>query len=79
MGTYQVNDDSQRTLSFEEGEIYSQRDDGRKWVIKPMSDNSFYYEGSLSYFTIDKNKQGKQVMNFYSDLSTEPSPAIKAD
>ncbi len=79
MGTYQVNDDSQRTLSFEEGEIYSQRDDGRKWVIKPMSDNSFYYEGSLSYFTIDKTKQGKQVMNFYSDLSTDPSPAIKAD
>jgi len=79
MGTYQVNNESQRVLSFEGNVIYSQRDDGRKWVIKPMSDNSFYYEGSLSYFTIDKNQQGKQVMNFYSDLSTKPSPAIKAN
>lgn len=79
MGTYQVNDESQRTLTFEGNIVYSQRDDGRKWVIKPMSDNSFYYEGSLSYFSIDKNKQGKQVMNFYSDLSTTPSPALKAE
>lgn len=79
MGTYQVNEESQRTLTFEEGKIYSQRDDGRKWIIKPMSDNSFYYQGSLSYFSIDINEQGKQVMNFYSDLSTEPNPAVKAD
>lgn len=79
MGTYQVNDESQRTLTFENNIVYSQRDDGRKWVIQPMSANSFYYEGSLSYFSIDKNAQGKQVMNFYSDLSTMPSPAIKAD
>jgi CubicO group peptidase (beta-lactamase class C family) len=79
MGTYQINEESQRTLSFENGETYSQRDDGRKWVIKPMSDNSFYYEGSLSYFTIDNNEQGKQVMNFYSDLSMKPSPAVRAE
>ncbi|WP_026301375.1 serine hydrolase domain-containing protein [Colwellia piezophila] len=79
MGIYQVTPDSQRTLSFENGEVYSQRDDGRKWVIRPMSDNSFYYEGSLSYFTIDKNEQGIQVMNFYSNLATEPSPALKSD
>ena len=79
MGSYQVSEDSQRTLSFENGTIYSQRDDGRKWVIKPMTDNSFYYEGSLSYFTIDKNAQGQSVMNFYSALSIEPSPAVKKD
>ncbi|PKI16806.1 serine hydrolase domain-containing protein [Colwellia sp. 12G3] len=79
MGSYQVNDESKRTLTFENNITYSQRDDGRKWVIKPMSDNSFYYEGSLSYFTIVQNEQGKQVMNFYSDLSTVPSPALKAD
>ena len=79
MGTYQVSGESQRTLTFENNVVYSQRDDGRKWVIKPMSDNSFYYEGSLSYFTIDKNEQGKLVMNFYSDLSNEASPAVKAD
>jgi len=79
MGTYQVDEESQRTLTFENNVTYSQRDDGRKWVIHAMSENSFYYEGSLSYFTIDKNEQGKTVMNFYNGLSTSPSPAIKAD
>lgn len=79
MGSYQVNDESQRTLSFENGEVYSKRDDGRKWVIKPMSDNSFYYEGSLSYFSIEINEQGKQVMNFYSGLSNDASPAVKTE
>lgn len=78
MGTYIINDESSRTLTFENNIIYSQRDKGKKWVIQPMSDNSFYYEGSLSYFSIDKNEQGKQVMNFYNGLSTTPSAAIKA-
>ena len=65
-------------MTFEDGIVYAQRDDGHKWVIKPMSTNSFFYEGSLSYFSIEKNEQGKQVMNFFSDLSTKPEVAIKA-
>jgi CubicO group peptidase (beta-lactamase class C family) len=79
MGTYQIDNESQRTLTFEDNVIYSQRDDGRKWVIHAMSENSFYYEGSLSYFSIDKNEQGKQVMNFYNGLAKVPSPAIKTE
>lgn len=78
MGTYVINGDSNRVLTFEDGIVYSQRDDGHKWVIKPMSTNSFFYEGSLSYFSIEKNEQGEQVMNFFSDLSTKPEVAIKA-
>jgi len=77
IGSYQIDKKSARVISVDDGTIYSQRDDGHKWVIKPMSDNSFYYEGSLSYFSIDKNKQGKQVMNFYSGLATTPEIAIK--
>jgi len=77
MGSYQLESGSVRTLSLEDGVVYSKRDDGRKWKIVPMSDNSFYFEGSLSYFVIEKNKQGKTVMNFYSDLADKPEPAIK--
>ncbi|MCJ8319384.1 MAG: beta-lactamase family protein [Colwellia sp.] len=77
MGSYIINDDSQRTLSFEQNKIYAQRDDGRKWQIKSMSDNSFYYLGTLSYFTIDKNAKDQQVMSFYNGLSIKPDSAIK--
>ncbi|MFT5676567.1 MAG: CubicO group peptidase (beta-lactamase class C family) [Paraglaciecola sp.] len=77
MGDYYISADEKRTLSFEDNVVYAQRGDGRKWVIKAMSDNSFYYDGSLSYFTIEKNADGKQVMNFYSALATEPTMATK--
>ena len=77
MGIYVIDEKSQRTLSFEDGQVFSQRDDGHKWVIKPMTENSFYYEGSLSYFSIDENEKGEQTMNFYSGLATTPQAAIK--
>lgn len=77
MGAYSIDKESKRVLSFENGMVYSQRDDGQKWLIKPMSENSFFFEGSLSYFTIDKNEKGQQVMNFYSGLSTKADMAIK--
>jgi CubicO group peptidase (beta-lactamase class C family) len=77
MGTYWINDKSKRVLSFENDHVYAQRDDGRKWQIKTMSDNSFFYQGDLSYFSIEKNVQNQQVMHFYHGLSTEPTKAIK--
>lgn len=77
MGSYQIGADSVRTLSMENGKFYSQRDEGRRLEIIPMSENSFYFEDSLIYIIIEKNKEGKQVMNFYSGLAIEPQQAIK--
>ncbi|WP_286267126.1 serine hydrolase domain-containing protein [Thalassotalea atypica] len=77
MGEYKLPSGDIRKIFMEEGKVYSVRGEGDKWLILPMSDNSFFYERSLSYFTIDKNDKGEQVMNFYSGLSTEPQPAIK--
>ena len=77
MGEYKLPSGDVRRIFIEEGKVYSVRGDGDKWLITPMSDNSFFYERSLSYFTIDKNDKGEQVMNFYSGLSIEPQPAIK--
>ena len=62
---------------MENGKVYSQRDEGRRLEIIPMSENSFYFEDSLIYIIIEKNKEGKQVMNFYSGLAIEPQQAIK--
>lgn len=77
MGTYRLQSGSVRTLTLEEGVVYSQRDQGRKWKITPMSDNSFYFDGSLSYFVIEENESGSQIMNFYSNLADKPEPAVK--
>lgn len=77
MGTYQVNDDSYRVLTLENGKVYSQRDEGQKFEIIPMSDNSFYYDNSLTYIVIETDADGQQVMNMYSDLSDEPQKAVR--
>jgi hypothetical protein len=45
-----------RTLSMENGKVYSQRDEGRRLEIIPMSENNFYFEDSLIYIIIEKNK-----------------------
>ncbi|MEW6982420.1 serine hydrolase domain-containing protein [Colwelliaceae bacterium 6471] len=77
MGTYYVDENSKRKISLENGQVFSQRDDGQKWKIYPLSENSFYYEGSLSYFSIDTNDKGQSIMNFYHGLSLEPEVATK--
>ena len=77
MGNYAIDDKSVRKLSFEDGKVYSQRDKGYKWEVIPMSDNSFYYDGSLSYIVLKPNTKGQMVMNFYSRLSETPSKAIR--
>lgn len=77
MGSYQLDGDSVRTLSMKNGKVYSQRDDGKKIEIIPMSENSFYFKNSLVYIVIEHNEKGKLVMNFYSNLTVEPQQAIK--
>lgn len=77
LGDYKLPSGDSRKIFMEQQKIYSQRGDGEKWQITPMSSNSFYYQGSLSYFSIEKNELGEQVMNFYSRLSNEPEIAIK--
>lgn len=77
MGDYMLPSGDIRKIFMEDGRVYSVRGEGHKWQIFPMSDNGFYYDGSLSYFTIDENTQGQQVMNFYSNLSETPETAVK--
>ena len=49
-GTCKINDKSARTIIFANGKIFTQRDDDQKWEVIPMSNNAFYYEGTLIYF-----------------------------
>jgi CubicO group peptidase (beta-lactamase class C family) len=77
MGRYELPSKSTRTLSMENGKIYAQRDDYDKWQVIPMSPNSFYYQGSLTYFVIEKDESGNMLMNFYGLLDEVPSVAIK--
>lgn len=77
LGSYKINNESERRFFMQDGKTYTQRDKGEKFEVIPMSDNSFYYENSLSYIVFENNAEDQQVMNFYSDLSLEPQQAVK--
>ena len=77
MGDYKVGPGDIRKIFMENDKIYSIRGEGQKWQIFAMSEDGFYYDGSLSYFTISKNAQGQQLMNFYSNLSEVPEVAVR--
>ncbi|MDQ7049599.1 MAG: serine hydrolase domain-containing protein [Enterobacterales bacterium] len=77
MGSYKINNDSEHRFFMEDGKAYTQRDKGDKYEVFPMSDDSFYYENSLSYFVIKNNDKGQQIMNFYFNLSIDPQRAVK--
>ena len=77
MGKYKLASGDVRHIFMEDNKVYSVRGEGHKFQIFPMSEHSFYYERNLSYFTIEKNAQGQQVMNFYDNLSTTPQVAVK--
>lgn len=76
-GVYTLATGSTRTLSYEDGALFSQRDEGRKFKVTPMSENSFYFENSVTYFELVENNEGKLVMNFYANLATEPELAVR--
>ncbi|MFS1524007.1 serine hydrolase domain-containing protein [Microbulbifer sp. 2304DJ12-6] len=77
MGEYTLANGDVRKIFVENGKVYSQRGDDHKRLVYSMSGNSFFYDGSLSYFSIDKNAEGKQVMKLYRDLSDTPEVAVK--
>jgi len=76
-GEYKIGKNSIRKFIVEDGKTFTQRDDGQKYEVTAMSENSFYYPSSLSYFVIEPNQKEQQVMKFYSLLGIEPQLAIK--
>lgn len=77
LGDYRINKNTSRSLIYENDVLYSQRTGGNKIKLIPMSKNSFYYPNSNNYLVIEKNRQGKLIMKYFSGLSITPSEAIK--
>jgi len=79
IGSYQLDDETIRKLSFYDGKYYYQRNDDPKYEVIPMENNSFYFEGSLNYFQINKVDTEKRTMDFYYFLNNQAEVALLAD
>ncbi len=59
VGTYELEDEeSKRFISFENGKLHSQRDEGRKFEIYPYGKDKFAFKGSSSVIEFSR-KNGK--------------------
>lgn len=77
LGDYEIAANNVRSLLYENGKLYSQRNNGRKFELIPFAENSFFYPNSNNYIVVEKNAQGDMVMKFYANLSPTPQQAIK--
>ena len=77
LGDYRIDENTLRSLIFENDVLYSKRTGGDKTKLITMSKNSFYYPNSNNYLVIEKNSQGQLVMKYFSGLSTTPTEATK--
>ncbi|MGQ4277132.1 serine hydrolase domain-containing protein [Pseudidiomarina sp. E22-M8] len=78
VGTYRINDDEQRTLSWQDGTLYNQRGVSQKRAIRPVGNDQFVLENSLVYFDVVRKPDGTvNGLSFYQINSTEPEYAEK--
>lgn len=77
LGGYEIAPNDVRSLIYENGTLYSQRNGGRKFELIPFAENSYYYPESNNYLVIEPDKTGTLVMKYYANLSSTPATAIK--
>ncbi len=54
-GVYHFEDGSKRSIFYEKGEMYSQREGSNRFTIFPISQTEFAFENGFATFTFDKN------------------------
>jgi CubicO group peptidase (beta-lactamase class C family) len=55
-GTYQFEDEAQRIISIEKGNVFSERVGGAKLRLIPTKEGKFYIENDFNYFTFSQGK-----------------------
>lgn len=77
-GVYQVDKDSSRTVTVENGKLFTSRPGGRKLEAKPSSESEFFYEDSLTYFTFERDASSRATaMLMYPDGRDDPERAVR--
>jgi len=67
VGIYEFEDKTTRTITFEDGKLFSQRTGGPKYQIHPTTENEFYFEDSFTrlLFMADLNNNPMKVITIH--------------
>ncbi len=80
VGVYRIDEGSTRTVTVEDGRLYTQRSGGGKLEAIPYSETGFFYEQSLTHWEVVLDGDGRAShMLMYHDGSSEPERAEWTD
>jgi CubicO group peptidase (beta-lactamase class C family) len=75
-GVYEIDKDTRRTVTVENGTLYTQRTGGSRLEAKASSDTEFFYENSLTRVAFERDASGRTVaMLLYPDGADQPERA----
>lgn len=80
VGVYRINEKETRTVTFENGQLYTQRTGNQKLPILPSSKTEFFYENAFTFLAFVHDDSGKLTgMNLFTDDKSEASFAALSD
>lgn len=77
LGTYEIDENQTRIFLKIGDELFTQREGGEKVKVLAMSENTFFYQGTITYFSIEKAKDGTYEMHFKRNLGAVSQIARK--
>ena len=80
VGVYRIDESTTRTVTVEDGRLYTMRSGSQRLEALPHSETGFFYEGSLTHFVFVRDDQGKVThMLMYPEGADEPEKAVLTD
>jgi CubicO group peptidase (beta-lactamase class C family) len=77
VGVYQIDEETQRIVTVEDGQLYTQRTGSQKVEAFPASETHFFYKHSLSHFELVVEGGEVTGMLMYQGGSKEAEEAVK--
>ena len=77
-GVYSIDKSATRTITVENGKLYTQRSGAAKLEAKPRSDTEFFYKNRLSLFRFEVDATGRAVaMVMFQEEGGKPERAVR--
>jgi CubicO group peptidase (beta-lactamase class C family) len=78
-GVYRLDEKTTRTISLENGQLFSQRSGGGRAPIKASGSDVFFIDQSLTTFRFERNGSGKVIALTVDPVAAAPSRAVRTE
>ena len=78
VGVYEIDKEARRTVTLEDGKLYTQRTGGERLEVRPRGETEFFYDNShtIVRFVVDASGRTTEML-MYQDDSDEPERAVR--